>query len=162
MNYFQVLISVCSYFLCQSSHVSQFEAAAMMAAGPAGPQMRAASNMNNSATSTFNAIARRAAKGPSWVIILGFTAAFVTTYPVHMYVAEVYIHDRFTFLFVKYCLGFLHVIFVPLITLSTQEDIRVSIKDIFGSAVICAVADMDDDDDNNDIQPVDNGRDRQA
>jgi hypothetical protein len=33
--------------------------------------------------------------GPGWPLILGFTAAFLVTYPIHMYVAEVYVEDRF-------------------------------------------------------------------
>ena len=69
-------------------------------------------------------------KGPGWGIIACFTLAFVTTYPVHMYVAEVYLADgdNFTFLFIKYCVGFLFVILVPLIALLLEPDIRAGIR----------------------------------
>ncbi len=46
-----------------------------------------------------------------------------------MYVAEVYVvGDDFAFLFVKYCLGFLFVLFVPVVVLLLEADIRVGIR----------------------------------
>ncbi len=75
-----------------------------------------------------------------------------------MYVAEVYVvGDDFAFLFVKYCLGFLFVLFVPVVVLLLEADIRVGIRSgqtstvpyeqksssfflfrtVFGSAVLC-------------------------
>ena len=47
-----------------------------------------------------------------------------------MYVAEVYLADgdNFTFLFIKYCVGFLFVILVPLIALLLEPDIRAGIR----------------------------------
>ena len=41
---------------------------------------------------------------PGWPIILGFTIVFLATYPLHMYVAEVYLSDpgsSFAFLIAK-------------------------------------------------------------
>ncbi len=46
-----------------------------------------------------------------------------------MYVAEVYVvGDDFAFLFVKYCLGFLFVLFVPVVVLLLEADIRIGIR----------------------------------
>ena len=64
-----------------------------------------------------------------------FTLAFVTTYPVHMYVAEVYLTDNFTFLFIKYCIGFLFVILVPVIALLLEADIRTGIRSVSESTL---------------------------
>ena len=70
-------------------------------------------------------------KGPGWGIIVCFTLAFVTTYPVHMYVAEVYLtDDNFTFLFIKYCVGFLFVILVPVFAILLEGDIRRGIRSV--------------------------------
>ena len=47
---------------------------------------------------------------PSWPIIIGFTIVFLATYPLHMYVAEVYLSDpgsSFAFLIAKVYLQFL-------------------------------------------------------
>lgn len=82
--------------------------------------------------------------GPGWRLIIGFTIVFVFTYSIHMYVAEVYVTDNFTFLLVKYCVGFLFVLFVPLVTLASEDDIRLGISAVFGSAVLC-LQDMDTD-----------------
>ena len=73
----------------------------------------------------------------SWGLIVGSTLAFVTTYPLHMYVAEVYLLDNFTFLLIKYCVGFLYVIIVPVVTLCLEKEIRRGIGSVFGSAVLC-------------------------
>ena len=63
-----------------------------------------------------------------------FTLAFVTTYPVHMYVAEVYLtDDNFTFLFIKYCVGFLFVILVPVFAILLEGDIRKGIRSALSS-----------------------------
>ena len=95
----------------------------------------------------------RRENAPSWPIIIGFTIVFLATYPLHMYVAEVYLSDpgsSFAFLiakvllehqsslviiqyyqcfiseqhlqwntllfFFQYCIGFLYVIFIPIVT----------------------------------------------
>ena len=136
---FQVVMTTTNRLFCTSTHVGQIEAAAAMAAGPAGAAVQAASASNDASnvTNVFHNVARRANKGPGWDLIVAFTVAFLATYPIHMYFAEVYIMDDFAFLFVKYCLGFLFVIFVPIITLSLQADIRVGINSVFGSAVLC-------------------------
>ncbi len=85
-------------------------------------------------------------KGPGWGIIAGFTAAFLATYPVHMYVAEVYVlGDSFAFLFVKYCLGFLFIVFVPLVILVLEGNIRSGVRSVFGSAVLCSLQDEEEE-----------------
>ena len=79
-------------------------------------------------------------EGPGWGIIIGFTIVFLATYPLHMYVAEVYLADdqnSFFFLLLKYCVGFLYLIFVPIVTLSLQKEIRIGIATVFGSAIMC-------------------------
>ena len=46
----------------------------------------------------------RRENAPSWPIIIGFTIVFLATYPLHMYVAEVYLSDpgsSFAFLIAK-------------------------------------------------------------
>ena len=62
--------------------------------------------------------------GPGWLIIIAFTMVFLGTYPLHMYIAEIYLKNDFTFLLVKYFLGFLYVILIPMITLIAQKEIR--------------------------------------
>jgi len=79
-------------------------------------------------------------EGPGWAIIIGFTLVFLATYPLHMYISEVYLADdqsSFFFLLLKYCVGFLYLIFIPIITLSIQTELRVGIATVFGSAVMC-------------------------
>lgn len=63
-------------------------------------------------------------KGPGWPIIIAFTIVFLATYPLHMYFAELYLDNDFNFLLAKYCMGFLYVIFIPVITLIAQKEIR--------------------------------------
>ena len=64
-------------------------------------------------------------KGPGWIIIVSFTLVFLVTYPLHMYIAELYLEDNdFIFLLAKYCIGFLYVIFIPMIILILQTEIR--------------------------------------
>lgn len=41
-----------------------------------------------------------------------------------MYFAELYLDNDFNFLLAKYCMGFLYVIFIPVITLIAQKEIR--------------------------------------
>jgi len=150
-----------------SAGVRQLESAAAIAAGPAGAVLNrvtckeSADGGRNSGGGSdspdvgrpvrLRADLRRPdpTKGPSWAIILGFTVAFAGTYSVHMYVAEVYVAGDagyvysenaagpFVFLLVKYCAGFLFVLFVPLITLLTEPDIRSGVRAVFGSAVLC-------------------------
>lgn len=67
---------------------------------------------------------QREDKGPGWLIIVAFTLVFLGTYPLHMYIAEIYLHNDFTFLLAKYFVGFLYVILIPLITLIAQKEIR--------------------------------------
>ena len=68
------------------------------------------------------------AKGPGWCMIISFTLVFLVTYPLHMYIAELYLEDNdFVFLIAKYCIGFLYVILIPMITLIVQKDIRHSV-----------------------------------
>ena len=46
----------------------------------------------------------RRENAPSWPIIIGFTIVFLATYPLHMYVSEVYLSDpgsSFAFLIAK-------------------------------------------------------------
>jgi len=144
--------------------VRQLESAAAIAAGPAGAVLNVAKNSDDKkdppdSPDAGRPVRLRAAlrrpdptKGPSWAIILGFTAAFAATYSVHMYVAEVYVAGDatyvysdslgesagpFVFLLVKYCGGFLFVLLVPLITLATERDIRTGVRAVFGSAVLC-------------------------
>lgn len=142
MFLFQSVFSIFSHFLCHSRHVTQLESAAAMAAGPAGAAIHNAAmqaQANADKTSAFRNALRRPnlSKGPGWGIIASFTAAFLLTYPMHMYVAEVYIADNFHFLMVKYCVGFLFVIFVPILTLVLETEIRDGIRSVFGSAVLC-------------------------
>ncbi len=72
-------------------------------------------------------------KGPGWPIIVAFTLVFLLTYPLHMYIAEVYLDTDFTFLLAKYCLGFLYVICIPLITILAQKEIRNGIASVLSS-----------------------------
>ena len=41
------------------------------------------------------------------------------------------------YLKLQYCIGFLYVIFIPIVTLCLQKEIRVGIATVFGSAVMC-------------------------
>lgn len=105
----QALFSIFGLFVCRSEHVNQ----------PQQPHKR---------------------EGPGWAIIVGFTVVFLATYPLHMYVSEVYLADNvysFEFLLAKYCLGFLYLLFVPLVTLTLQREIRSGIATVFGSAATC-------------------------
>ena len=65
-------------------------------------------------------------KGPiGWFIIISFTLVFLVTYPLHMYIAELYLEDDdFVFLIAKYCIGFLYVILIPILTLVVEKPIR--------------------------------------
>ena len=69
-------------------------------------------------------------KGPGWLIIIAFTAIFLGTYPLHMYFAELYLQNDFTFLLAKYCVGFLYVVLIPFITLVAQREIRKGVVSI--------------------------------
>ena len=58
----------------------------------------------------------------------------------HMYVAEAHLlHEDnfFAFLMSKYCVGFLHVILVPVATLALRTDIRTGTRKVFGSTAFC-------------------------
>ena len=72
-------------------------------------------------------------KGPGWLIIIAFTAIFLGTYPLHMYFAELYLQNDFTFLLAKYCVGFLYVVLIPFITLVAQREIRQGVVSILRS-----------------------------
>jgi len=77
---------------------------------------------------------RNRKEGPGWPIIIGFTLVFLATYPLHMYVSEVYLADdtrSFAFLLLKYCVGFLYLIFIPIVTLAFQEEIRNGVYTVF-------------------------------
>jgi hypothetical protein len=54
-----------------------------------------------------------------------------------MYLAEVYLPDSFSFLLAKYCIGFLFVICIPILTLILRKEIREGIAGVFGSAANC-------------------------
>lgn len=143
------------HFVCQSAHVSQLQhyadavgptslhggagdgaaLAAVVASANGAAGAAAASSAQHSSLNKSSRV--QANKGPGWGIIVGFTLAFVSTYPLHMYVAEVYLLDNFAFLLTKYCAGFLFVLFVPLITLALEKEIRRGIRSVFGSAVLC-------------------------
>ena len=69
-------------------------------------------------------------RGPGWLIIIAFTIVFLGTYPLHMYIAEIYLKTDFTFLLVKYFVGFLYVILIPLITLIAQREIRQGVMSV--------------------------------
>lgn len=79
--------------------------------------------------------------GPGWLIIIAFTMVFLGTYPLHMYVAEIYLKHDFTFLLVKYFLGFLYLILIPMITLIAQKEIRQGVW-----SVLTSPRDNNDDD----------------
>ena len=62
------------------------------------------------------------------------------------YTTIYYIENSFTMLIslriklylkLQYCIGFLYVIFIPIVTLCLQKEIRVGIATVFGSAVMC-------------------------
>ena len=77
---------------------------------------------------------RHRKEGPGWPIIVGFTLVFLATYPLHMYVSEVYLADdgsSFAFLLLKYCAGFLYLIFIPIVTLAFQAEIRNGVYTVF-------------------------------
>ncbi len=84
-------------------------------------------------------------KGPGWGVVVGFTVAFLATYPVHLYVAEVHLPATeddgggFAFLLVKYCLGFLFLVLVPVVVLATEPGIRAGVRTVFGSDVLCSL-----------------------
>ena len=56
-----------------------------------------------------------------------------------MYLAELYLPDSFSFLVAKYCIGFLFVICIPILTLILRKEIRDGIAAVFGSAATCNV-----------------------
>ena len=72
-------------------------------------------------------------KGPGWLIIIAFTVVFLGTYPLHMYFAEMYLQNDFTFLLAKYCVGFLYVVLIPFITLIAQREIRQGVSSVLSS-----------------------------
>ena len=82
---------------------------------------------------------RRRSSGPDWAIIFGFTVIFVATYPIHMYLAELYLPDSFSFLVAKYCIGFLFVVCIPILTMILRKEIRDGIAGVFGAAATCNV-----------------------
>ena len=82
--------------------------------------------------------------GPGWLIIISFTVVFLGTYPLHMYVAEIYLKNDFSFLLVKYFVGFLYVILIPMITLIAQKEIRSSVADILRSPNVDTSCDLPD------------------
>lgn len=82
--------------------------------------------------------------GPGWLIIISFTVVFLGTYPLHMYVAEMYLKNDFSFLLVKYFVGFLYVILIPMITLIAQKEIRSSVADILRSPNVDTSCDLPD------------------
>ena len=109
-----------------------------MAAGPAGAAIHSAAEAEAEANPASKPLFRSTpGKGPGWSIIAAFTLVFVTSYPLHMYVAEIYVVDNFTFLFLKYTVGFLFLLFVPLCTVALQSEIRSGIVSVFGSGVLC-------------------------
>ena len=58
----------------------------------------------------------RRQNAPGWPIIIGFTIVFLATYPLHMYVAEVYLSDpgsSFAFLIAKVSEFLLFKSFIP-------------------------------------------------
>ena len=74
---FQGLFAMFGLFVCRSEHVDE-------RGQSSGPHRRE--------------------NAPSWPIIIGFTIVFLATYPLHMYVAEVYLSDpgsSFAFLIAK-------------------------------------------------------------
>ena len=71
---------------------------------------------------------------PGWLIIISFTTVFLVTYPLHMYIAEMYLANDFTFLLAKYFVGFLYVVLIPLITLIAQKEIRLGVASVLGSS----------------------------
>ena len=76
---FQGLFAMFGLFVCRSEHVDE-------RGQSSGPHRRE--------------------NAPSWPIIIGFTIVFLATYPLHMYVAEVYLSDpgsSFAFLIAKVC-----------------------------------------------------------
>ena len=72
-------------------------------------------------------------KGPGWLIIIAFTVVFLGTYPLHMYFAEMYLQNDFSFLLAKYCVGFLYVVLIPFITLIAQREIRKGVQSVLSS-----------------------------
>ena len=75
--YFQGLFAMFGLFVCRPEHVDERG----RASGPHSPE-----------------------HAPSWPIIIGFTIVFLATYPLHMYVSEVYLSDpgsSFAFLIAK-------------------------------------------------------------
>ena len=79
--------------------------------------------------------------GPGWLIIIAFTMVFLGTYPLHMYIAEIYLKNDFTFLLVKYFLGFLYVVLIPMIVLIAQKEIRQAV-----GSILTTPRNNDDDD----------------
>ena len=61
-----------------------------------------------------------------------------------MYVAEMYLKNDFSFLLVKYFVGFLYVILIPMITLIAQKEIRSSVADILRSPNVDTSYDLPD------------------
>jgi hypothetical protein len=61
-----------------------------------------------------------------------------------MYLAEIYLPDSFSFLLAKYCIGFLFVVCIPVLTMILRREIREGIAAVFGTAATCAV----------DVEPV--------
>jgi len=59
-----------------------------------------------------------------------------------MYLAEAYLPDSFSFLLAKYCIGFLFVICIPVLTLILCREIREGTAAVFGSVANC-VLEMD-------------------
>jgi len=59
-----------------------------------------------------------------------------------MYLAEAFLPDSFSFLLAKYCIGFLFVICIPVLTLILCREIREGIAAVLGSAANC-VLEMD-------------------
>ena len=61
----------------------------------------------------------RRENAPGWPIIIGFTIVFLSTYPLHMYVSEVYLADSgssFAFVMAKVSIGMYCYKFIQKIT----------------------------------------------
>jgi len=77
---------------------------------------------------------------PPPLLLVGLTITFVFSYLLHMVISEALIFDRFTFLVTKNLVGFLFLVFVPVIVIANQTDIRNGLRPIFRSKIICPPA----------------------
>ena len=76
------------------------------------------------------------------MLIPCLTVLHLSNYYINLFLAERQ-DDDFHFILVKYGLGFSFIILCPLLTIATQEEIRIGVKKTFKGTVLCTIKKTD-------------------